>query len=71
LLTHFAGLVFAEKVFRQTDNLSHALQSVRLSASEGRDMALLTVDSSLALRSEDEANALYDRVKEMATELGE
>lgn len=66
------GLHLALKVFRITDNLSKALQSTKLTATEGKDMAMNTVKVLEDLRTGGSAfveNAIIDAKRNGTTNL--
>ena len=58
------GVMLGEIVLRLADNLSRTLQQKTLSAAEGNKAAMLTCDTLVALRSDNEFDKFWDSVKQ-------
>ena len=60
------GLVLGECVLRHTDNLSKALQSPKLNASEGQQIAELTCLTRERIRTNECFDEFWEKVLQLA-----
>ena len=63
----FFGLNLAHTVYWLTDNLSKTLQKEKLSASEGKSVAMKTVETFQIMRSESSADLFFEIVSKKAS----
>ena len=63
----FFSLVLEQLVLKHSDNLSKTVQSLHISAAEGRKVADMTVTTLQWMRSEANFNPLWSKVTKMAT----
>ena len=63
------GLLLAEMIFRQTDNLSRALQGEQLSAADGQRLAQQVITTLRKLRSDRDFDLFFAKVEQKRVEL--
>jgi hypothetical protein len=63
------GISLAKELFQHCDNLSKALQTEKLSAAAGQNMAKCTLNTLQFMRSDAGFQSLYGKVKEQAESL--
>lgn len=59
---YFFGLLLGQRLFSHTDNLSAALQSKKMSALSGQQLAFKTIETLRRIRSDEAFNLFYDSV---------
>jgi hypothetical protein len=64
------GLVLGERLLKHTDNLSRTLQAPSLTASEGQEIAELTRQTLLHIRTNDAFDLFWEKVQAMQEEFG-
>ena len=63
----FHGLNLAHTVYSLTDNLSKTLQKEKLSAMEGKSVAMKTVQTFKNMRNEQSADLFFEKVSKKAS----
>ena len=64
------GLALGERLLKHTDNLSRTLQTPSLTASEGQEIAELTCQTLLRIRTNDAFDLFWKKVQAMQEEFG-
>ncbi|XP_065662683.1 uncharacterized protein LOC136085316 [Hydra vulgaris] len=64
----FFALHLSCRIFMITDNLSKTLQQTRMSASEGRNIAMLTVKTLMDMRNEEWFNLWWQKIQKHAND---
>ena len=67
--TYLFGVVLGEMVLGHTDNLSKSLQVKTLTASEGQELAKVTVTTLQSLRTDEMYDLFWQKVTKMANDL--
>ena len=66
---YFLGIGLCHLVLNHSDNLSHALQNSKMSASEGQCITALTVDTLVKMRTDEAFHLFWDLAVKNASEL--
>ena len=63
----FIGVVIGKRILKQTDNLSKTLQHKDISATEGQEVANLSVQTLQRMRDEETFNLFWTMVQQLAS----